>query len=222
MNWNESIKEHLLKTAPATYGHFPGVNFMSPRIKPVRKDLKVAGPAYTISMGGCDSSVLYEAINLAAEGSVLVIDRKGDNTYACVGEFVALSAMVKKIAGIIIDGPATDVLALEEMDIPVFCTGISPVTTSVWGISGSHNIPIQCGGAQVKPGDIILGDADGVVVLPDEDIHDILQKALEKTEEEEKKREAYRKGLYEVPSVKSLMEADIPELIRKIRFGKDK
>ena len=80
------------------------------------------------------------------------------------------------MAGIIIDGPATDKLALKKGSFPVFCTGFSPITSMVTGTSkGAVQIPISCGGTVVKPGDIILGDADGVIVVRKTSCHILKQ-----------------------------------------------
>lgn len=102
---------------------------------------------YTARILGKDSCAMYRAIEEAPKGAVLVIDRCGDPIYAAVGEMVARNAKAKGLAGIVLDGPATDSLWIEEMDFPVFCSGISVATTNVWGISGEFNVDINCGGA---------------------------------------------------------------------------
>lgn len=218
--WNNELKQRFLATDPATYGHYLGVGFMSARMKPISKKSRMVGPAYTVRIMGKDSYGLYKAMEEAPKGSVIVIDRCGDEVYACVGEMVARNAKALGLAGIVIDGMATDSVAIEDMDFPVFCTGISVVTTNVWGISGDHNIDIACAGAVVHPGDIIFGDADGVVVLPPEGYEDMLVKAEEAAAREVVMRQKFDAG--EGPllkTVKPLDNADIAGMIYDIRMG---
>ena len=164
---SEQNRQRFMKVDPANIGHNIDGGFMDKEIKPVTDDMKVAGTAYTVRMPQRDSSALYYALMNAAPGSVIVIDKGEDDAFACVGEWVAFIAKSRKIAGIVIDGPATDKLALKKLGLPLFCTGFSPVTSAVTGESGEVQVEIDCGGAIVKPGSIIVGDADGVVVVPD-------------------------------------------------------
>lgn len=194
MDFTEEIRERFMKVSPAAIGHHISGGFMKAEIKPVTDEMKVAGPAYTVRLTERDSSALYYALQKAPKGSVIVVDRAGDHTFACVGEFLAEMAKGCGMAGIIIDGPATDKLALKKSDFPVFCTGFSPVTSMVTGTSGEVEVDIECGGAVVRTGDIILGDADGVIVVP-ENFMPYLEDAEEKEAGEVKKREELRKGL---------------------------
>lgn len=183
-----------MKVSPAAIGHQISGGFMKAEIKPVADEMKVAGPAYTVRLTERDSSALYYALQKAPKGSVIVVDRAGDHTFACVGEFLAEMARGCGMAGIVVDGPATDKLALKASSFPVFCTGFSPVTSMVTGTSGEVEVDIECGGAVVRTGDIILGDADGVIVVP-EDFMPYLEEAEEKEAGEVLKREELRKGM---------------------------
>ena len=136
MEWTKEIIDRFMQTDPATYGHFVGVRFMKPQIKPINKHSKMIGPAYTVRILGKDSCAMYKAIEEAPKGSVLVIDRCGDPVYAAVGEMVARNAKAAGLAGIVLDGPATDSLWIEEMDFPLFCILISFSTTIVCVIFG--------------------------------------------------------------------------------------
>lgn len=192
--FTEEIRARFMKVSPAAIGHHITGGFMKAEIKPVADEMKVCGPAYTVHMNERDSSALYYAIQKAPRGSVIVVDRGADKTFACVGEFVAVMAMHSGMAGIVIDGPATDKLALKNSSFPVFCTGFSPVTSIVTGTSGEVQVPVECGGAVVKPGDIILGDADGVIVVP-EDFMPYLEDAEKKEAAEIERRKQLAKGL---------------------------
>lgn len=193
MEFTKEIFARFMNVSPAAIGHHIDRGFMKAEIKPVVDEMKVCGPAYTVRMTERDSSALYYAIQKAPKGSVLVVDRGTDNIFACVGEFVAEMARQIGLTGIIIDGPATDKLALKQSNFPVFCTGFSPVTTMITGTSGEVQIDIECGGAVVKPGSLILGDADGVIVIP-EDFLPYLEKAEKKEQHEAALRAAIANG----------------------------
>lgn len=221
MEWTKEIIDRFMKTDPATYGHFVGVRFLKPEMKPINKHSKMIGPAYTARILGKDSCAMYKAIEVAPAGSVLVIDRCGDEVYAAVGEMVARYAKDAGLAGIVLDGPATDSLWIEEMDFPVFCTGISVATTNVWGISGEFNVDVNCGGAVVHPGDLIFGDADGVVVIEPEGYEEKLEMA-----EGAAKREIGMRAKFKTEEppkarpVGPLMDHDLVKLLDAIRTGK--
>lgn len=219
MNWTNELRERFLKTDPATYGHYLGVSFMGPKMKPINRYSKMIGPAYTVRLLGKDSCALYKAIEEAEapKGSVIVVDRCGDEMYACVGEMVARNAKAHGLAGIVIDGTATDSLWIEKMDFPVFCTGISVVTSNVWCVSGEYDINISCCGAPVKPGDIVFGDADGVVVMHPDNYEEFLQKAEVAAQREIIMREQFEKGEIKLPSVNHLIETNIPAIIAENR-----
>lgn len=221
MEWTKETIERFMKTDPATYGHFVGVRFMKPEMKPVNKHSKMIGPAYTARILGKDSCAMYKAIEEAPAGSVLVVDRCGDGVYAAVGEMVARYAKGAGLAGIVLDGPATDSLWIEEMNFPVFCTGISVATTNVWGISGEFNVDVHCGGAVVHPGDLVFGDADGVVVMEPTGYEEKLIRAEEATRREIAMRAKF--DTEEPPKARPvgpLMEHDLVKLLDAIRTGK--
>ena len=205
----EELRERFLKVDPATIGHYISGGYMRPEMKPINRNTKVVGPAYTVRLQGKDSAMLYYALKHAPKGSVIVIDRCGDNTYACVGEMVALLAKYQGFAGIIVDGPATDSIGIEKSEFPVFCTSISAVTTNVIGVSGESDVTISCSGAVVRPGDIIFGDADGVIVLPPEGYEEALEKAEKSVENEKSLREHFKNGGFAKINIDKLIDADI-------------
>jgi regulator of RNase E activity RraA len=217
MELTTDILDRLRRVDPAAIGHFINGGFMNPRMKPIARHSKVTGPACTVRLVGKDSAPLYYAIKHGPPGSVLVIDRSGDDTYACVGEMVAYCAEKRGFAGIVIDGPATDSLAIERSGFPVFCTGLSVVTTNVLGIAGDYDKPVHCAGAVVHPGDIILGDADGVVVVLPEEVPAVLAKA-----EAALAREAEVKQLIETTGffsidIDKLQNADVLSYINALK-----
>ena len=169
----------LLKDVePATVGHFRHHGFVDPTICPVIKGAKVVGPAVTVKTPGADSTVVHKAMEIAEPGDVVVIDRCGDRLHACWGGMVTLAAHLKNLAGGIIDGPATDVDEIEELGFPVYCRGTSAITTKLLGFGGEINTAVQCGGVSVEPGDLIVADRNGIVVLKPWEARQVAEKAL--------------------------------------------
>jgi len=217
MTLPQTIVDRFMGVDPATFGHYQGVRFMKPAMKPLCRQSKMVGTAYTVRIEGRDSTALYHALRKAPKGSVIVIDRCGDSVFACVGEMLALVAQAHGIAGIVIDGPATDSLAIEKSGYPVFCTGISVVTTLVLGLSGEHDIPIACAGAAVQPGDIIFGDADGVVVIPPEGYLPLLEKAEAAAAREIDMRVLFKAGGFPKIDLERLAAANVPGIIEGLK-----
>ena len=130
---------------------------------------RIAGRALTVQCPGADSTMLHHAVGLARQGDILVIDRLGDQTYACLGDGVAAAAMRAGIIGAIIDGPCTDADEMVELGFPVWCRGTSPVTTRLLDSGGSVHRPVSVGGVAVVPGAAIIADASGVFALSQPD-----------------------------------------------------
>ncbi|ARD48636.1 hypothetical protein SporoP37_11075 [Sporosarcina sp. P37] len=213
------LKERFSKVEPATIGHHLHYGFMDPRIKSMFENVSVVGTAFTVRTSVDDSTMVHKAVSLAEEGDILVIDRTGDVKHACVGEMVAYAANVRKLAAIIIDGPCTDIQALREIGLPVFATGLSPITTKLYGESGEINTSVQCGGVSVNPGDLIVADDNGVLVMPaDLDYEEILAK----TEASEQKEPNTKKLLDGGKVLSSITRADelIDAYYSKMEGGK--
>lgn len=218
MGLSKELTERFMKVDPATVGHYIGGGYMSPRMKPVRRDeSRMVGSAYTVRMPGRDSCAIYYAISRAPKGSVIVVDRCGDETFACCGEMVASYAQGRGMAGLVIDGPATDSIAIGKMDIPVFCTGISSVTTVILGVTGEVGIPVTCSGTAVNPGDIVFGDADGVVVLPADNYEEALSKAEVSVVSEVWQREIFLSGQLPDWDIVRLFESDTVSMLMELR-----
>lgn len=217
MALTQELIDRFMKVDPATIGHYIGGGYMRPEMKPINRRSKMVGPAYTIRMQGKDSACLYYAMKHAPKGSVLVIDRCGDSTYACVGEMVALLSKCSGFAGIVVDGPATDSLAIEELGFPVFCTSISAVTTNVIGISGEVDVEISCSGAVIHPGDIVFGDADGVIVMPPNGYEEALSKAETSVANEVGLRKHFLEGGFANINIDRLWNTDVLGMIAELK-----
>lgn len=166
----EELLNRLRSIPPATIGHVLNFGFMDNALRPIgRKGFIVCGPAFTIRAMAIDSTVVHKAISMVKPGDIIVIDRNGDNKHACWGEMTSLGALMAGATATIVDGPATDIVEIEEMGYLVFSRGISPITTRSLAMDGEINTVIQCGGVSVAPGDIILADDNGILVLqPDQ------------------------------------------------------
>lgn len=160
-----------------------GLSNMDAAIKPVDRNLKVVGRAYTVKLRAADNYMVLKAIKEAEEGDVLVIDAKGYMNNATCGDFIAALAQKMGIAGLVIDGVVRDIAGIRELNYPVFCRGTTTAASDKAG-SGEVNVPISCGGVAVRPGDIIVGDEDGVVVVPQERAEEILQQAQAKLQKD--------------------------------------
>ena len=189
--------EDFKKIPASNVGDVVGRNCaMNPRIHLVSspKAQMMAGPAFTVKLRAGDNLALHGALNHCNEGDVLVVSNEGDTTRALMGEIMmAYLMLVKKVSGIILDGPIRDIDEIGKWDFPVYCTGTTPGGPYKEG-PGEINVPVSCGEISVNPGDIILGDPDGVVVIPRNDAPQILKDAQKFQEADEKKLIAVREG----------------------------
>jgi 4-hydroxy-4-methyl-2-oxoglutarate aldolase len=149
---------------------------MDYRIKPIDPKSKLAGPAFTVPCVPGDNLAIHEAIYQAPAGSVLVITAGGYTGAGPIGEIVVTACMKQGIAGIVIDGTIRDANDIEALGFPFFCKGLNPGGT-LKNVVTDLNTPVVCGGVAVSPGDIIVGDRDGVVVVKKEKAAETLEKA---------------------------------------------
>jgi 4-hydroxy-4-methyl-2-oxoglutarate aldolase len=155
----------LEKVETATVGHVLHSGFVDPAIRAVLPDKRVAGTAVTLRIPGPDSTLLHHVLGLVRAGDFLVIERCGDRRHACWGGVVTNAAKTAGVVGAVIDGPATDFSEIRRCDMPVWCRGPSPITTKLLGLEGAFNVPVTVGGQTVLPGDAVLADESGVLVL---------------------------------------------------------
>src|SRR5947208_44940 len=156
---------------------------MHGRIAPVSPEMKCAGPAFTVEVRPGDNLMIHTAMTMARPGDVLVIDGKGDRTCALMGAIMINACKQLKLAGVVIDAAIRDSLELRELGFPVFAVGANPNGPTKF-VPGRINWPISCGGIAIAPGDLIVGDADGVVVIEREKAESILDLAARKVAEE--------------------------------------
>ncbi len=166
-----ALLDTLRSAEPATIGHFRHTGFMDPALHALLPGYRrIAGTAVTVKSYGADSSIVHYALGKIRPGDVLVIDRSGDTRHACCGGGVAYSAHTAGCVGVIIDGPATDIQELREIGMPIWARGLSVVTSKGQLTYGEFCVPVSCGGVAVEPGDAILADENGVLVLKPHEI----------------------------------------------------
>ena len=161
----KSLVQKLVRAEPATIGHFRNWGFMDPGVRAMQSDVRIAGPAVTVRAPGMDGTIVGYALGQVRPGDVLVIDRCGDHRHAAFGGLVAYACKVAGLAGVIIDGVATDIGEVRQYKVPLWCRGLSAVTTKRIGLAGEFCVPVSCGGVAVNPGDVIIADECGIVVM---------------------------------------------------------
>jgi len=156
---------------------------MHGRIAPVSPEMKCAGPAFTIEVRPGDNLMIHTAMTMARPGDILVIDGKGDRTCALMGAIMINACKQLKIGGVVIDAAIRDSLELRELGFPVFAVGANPNGPTKF-VPGRINWPISCGDIAVRPGDLVVADADGVVVIEREKAAAMLEPAAKKVADE--------------------------------------
>jgi 4-hydroxy-4-methyl-2-oxoglutarate aldolase len=163
------------------------------RIEALRHRMKLVGSALTVEVRPGDNLMIHAAIALARPGDVLVIDGKGDRSAALMGTIMMNACRQVGIAGVVIDGAVRDSVEIDEMDFPVFSVGTNPNGPTKLA-SGRIGHPVSVGGVAVRAGDLVIGDADGVVVVEREKVQALLVAAQKKVEDEAARIEAIRQG----------------------------
>ncbi|KQZ15225.1 4-hydroxy-4-methyl-2-oxoglutarate aldolase [Mesorhizobium sp. Root554] len=164
----ELIKK-MEQVETATVGHFLHSGFMDRELRAVLPEKRIGGTAVTVRLPHADSTILHYLTKLVRPGDFVVVDRCGDDKHACWGGVVTHSMKLGGIVGAVIDGPATDFSEIRRVDLPMWCRGPSPITTKILGLEGAINVPVSVGGQIVNPGDAIIADESGIVVLaPDQ------------------------------------------------------
>ncbi len=189
-----AILAKLMKVETATVGHSRHWGFMDRGIQPLLRTKRVAGTAVTLAIPGPDSTLLHHALGLLRPGDILVVDRLGDDRHACWGGGVTIAAKAAGAVGGIVDGPCTDLTEIQDSDFPMWCRGMAPITTRIYDLGGMLNKPVSCGGVVVMPGDAILADESGVLVLPPDEAEAVAEAAIARQERGEQNQDKVRAG----------------------------
>ena len=153
------------------------------RIAPLSPAMRLAGPAFTIEVRAGDNLMIHAAISMARPGDILVIDGKADRSCALMGSIMINTCKKLGLGGVVIDAAIRDSDELREMGFPVYAVGTNPNGPTKF-VPGRINWPISCGGIAVHPGDLVVGDADGVVVVEREKAASLLELAAQKVADE--------------------------------------
>lgn len=162
-----ALVEKGSRTETATVGHIRHMGFADGGIQNVLDERRtVSGTAVTLAIPGQDSTLLHHIVQFLRPGDVLCIDRLGDRKHACLGGGVAAAIVAAGCAAVVIDGPCTDVPEIERCGLSVWCRGAAPITTRIYDVGGSFNTPVSIGGCVVNPGDLVIADFSGVLIMP--------------------------------------------------------
>ncbi|MGG1598280.1 RraA family protein [Paenibacillus naphthalenovorans] len=186
---------------------------MDHAIKSVNKPgIHVVGSAFTVRTHPSDNLMVHKAMDLAKPGDLIVIDASGDMGHAILGELMCHYAKVKGLGGFIVDGPVRDLYAIAEMGFPVFARGGTPRGPYKEG-PGEINTVISCGNVPVAPGDVIVGDDDGVVVIPSAEAQEVLKSARAVQEKEAATIQAIYDGKWDRSWIDAALQAKGCEVI---------
>lgn len=164
-----------------------------PYMRPVYASARVAGSAVTVLCGAGDNLMIHAAIAVVQPGDVLVVSTLEDSTHGMFGELLAESCRAHGVVGLVIDAGVRDITEITALGFPVWSRAVSAQGTSKT-IAGSVNVPIVCAGASVAPGDVVVGDADGVVVVPRERAGAVVTAVDERLAKEERTRARLKAG----------------------------
>jgi regulator of RNase E activity RraA len=208
---DRSLVELLEQAETATIGHVLYEGFVDRGIAALLPRRRVAGTAVTLRLPHADSTLLHYACKLVRPGDVVLIDRCGDSKYACWGGGLTLAMKLAGVKAGIIDGPATDLSEIEEFDLPMWSRGLSSITTRLLGIEGAMNVPVSVGGVVVNPGDAVLADEQGVLVMAPATAREAATRALEMQNREKTTHQRLRAGekLPDITGATAIVEAKL-------------
>jgi regulator of RNase E activity RraA len=179
--------------------------FMDPGIQS-RSGLPLCGLAITVNVRPGDNLMVHKALQVAEPGDVVVVSTNGNTTSAVFGELMCRTASARGLGGLVVDGAIRDVEGMTALGFPAFSRTVTPGGSDKDG-PGEINVPVSCGGVAVHPGDIVIGDRDGIVVVPRAEAAAVLELARALIRNEEARVAEIQSG--------KVFKADIDEILRK-------
>lgn len=167
------------------------------RLRPMHGSGRLAGPALTVKTRPGDNLMIHKAIAMAQPGDVIVVDGGGDLTNALIGELMVTNASKRGVAGFVMNGAIRDVETIGAGSFPVYAAGVTHRGPYKDG-PGEINVPIAIDGMVIQPGDLIVGDADGFLCVPYDDVESVLRAATEKVAAETKTMAAINEGRLDI------------------------
>lgn len=173
---------------------------LASRLRPIAPTMRVIGRAHTVLTADIYQRpsnpyrLEIEAVDALRRGDVMVAATNGSERTCFWGELLSTASIGRGAHGCIIDGHCRDALQIIELGFPVFCTGFRPVDSSSRSTVVDYSCPIECGGVLVNPGDIVFGDFDGIVIVPQDRLEEVVEAALAKVESENQSRDMLRQG----------------------------
>ncbi len=214
----ELTREYQKQSSATVHEASGGKGAFSSKIKPIAPGMFVCGPAITVKVRPGDNLMLHKAIYVAQPGDVIVADAEGFTEAGAWGEVMAVAAQQRRIAGLIFNGAVRDAQAMEELGFPVFSRALCIKGTEKISL-GWINHPLMIDNVTIIPGDLILGDRDGIVVVRREEAAEVLEKSKAREEKEKGFKERLRRGestldilgFGQILKARGLTEEDIPK-----------
>ncbi len=171
---------------------------MDARVRALHPAMTVCGPAYTVEVRPGDNLMFHVALAVARPGDVIVVDGKADSSCALFGDLMVTQAAAAGLGGFVVDAASRDTAELSRGSFPIFAAGTNPCGPTK-GLPGRLGIPIAAGGVSVSPGDLVVGDVDGVVVIPRGEVEAVLAAAQDKVDAEARRIREIEEGVLVSP-----------------------